>query len=92
MYGTEDVPVATQSEAERDDPHPLLAAYQAHCTSKCMARDEVREAVIPTYMGLITQIDNQIGVLIVKRIGEHLVEGKDAPNAGKMIGDWQGAR
>jgi arylsulfatase A-like enzyme len=29
-----------------------------------MARDEAREKVIPTYMGLIKQIDDQIGVLM----------------------------
>jgi arylsulfatase A-like enzyme len=29
-----------------------------------MARDDVRQAVIPAYMGLITQIDDQIGVLM----------------------------
>lgn len=64
MYGAEDVPPATRDESERRDPHPLLAAYQAHRTSKCMARDDVREAVIPAYMGLITQIDDQIGELM----------------------------
>jgi arylsulfatase A-like enzyme len=32
--------------------------------SRNMSRDEVREKVIPTYMGLITQIDDQMGVLI----------------------------
>ncbi|PVA05466.1 alkaline phosphatase family protein [Thalassorhabdomicrobium marinisediminis] len=64
MYGAGDVPPAIRSEEELQDPHPLLAAYHAHRTSKCMARDDVREAVIPAYMGLITQIDDQIGVLM----------------------------
>ena len=32
--------------------------------SRNMARDEAREKVIPTYMGLITQIDDQMGVLM----------------------------
>src|SRR3989337_2379147 len=32
--------------------------------SKNMARDEAREKVIPTYMGLIKQIDDQMGVLM----------------------------
>ncbi|SEK46470.1 Arylsulfatase A [Roseovarius nanhaiticus] len=64
IYGEADVPPAIRAESERADPHPLLAAYQAHRTSKCMSRDEVRRAVIPAYMGLITQIDDQIGVLM----------------------------
>ena len=29
-----------------------------------LARDEAREKVIPTYMGLIRQIDDQMGVLM----------------------------
>jgi arylsulfatase A-like enzyme len=32
--------------------------------SRNMARDEAREKVIPAYMGLITQIDDQMGVLM----------------------------
>ena len=32
--------------------------------SRNMARDEVREKVIPAYMGLIKQIDDQMGVLM----------------------------
>jgi arylsulfatase A-like enzyme len=32
--------------------------------SKNMSRDEAREKVIPTYMGLIKQIDDQMGVLM----------------------------
>jgi arylsulfatase A-like enzyme len=32
--------------------------------SKTMSRDEAREKVIPTYMGLIKQIDDQMGVLM----------------------------
>src|ERR1700744_6302426 len=32
--------------------------------SKNMSRDEARAKVIPTYMGLITQIDDQMGVLM----------------------------
>ncbi|MCI5112284.1 MAG: alkaline phosphatase family protein [Marivita sp.] len=64
MYSADDVPPAIRDERERADPHPLLAAYQAHRTSKCMSRDEVRQTVIPVYMGLITQIDDQIGELM----------------------------
>ena len=43
---------------------PLLAAYFEHRFSKVFTRDEVRERVIPAYMGLITQIDDQIGRLM----------------------------
>ncbi|WP_281985000.1 sulfatase-like hydrolase/transferase [Thalassorhabdomicrobium marinisediminis] len=41
-----------------------MAAYHAHRTSKCMAVGDVRTAAIPASVGLITRIDNQIGMLM----------------------------
>ena len=64
MYGPEDVLPAVRSEAERENAHPVLAAYHEHRFSKVFCRDEVRERVIPAYMGLITQLDDQIGRLV----------------------------
>ena len=63
MYGPDDVLPAVRSEAERENAHPVLAAYHEHRFSKVFCRDEVRERVIPAYMGLITQIDDQVGRL-----------------------------
>ena len=34
--------------------------------SKNFSRDEVRQTVIPTYMGLIQQLDNHIGRVLAK--------------------------
>ena len=42
----------------------MFAAYMDMRYSRNMSRDEAREKVIPTYMGLIKQIDDQIGVLM----------------------------
>ena len=44
--------------------HPVFAAYMDMRYSRNMSRDEAREKVIPTYMGLIKQIDDQMGVLM----------------------------
>ncbi len=63
LYGAADVKPPVRSEAERIDPHPVLAAFQAERYSVNFSRDEVREKVIPAYMGLIKQIDDQMGVL-----------------------------
>ena len=41
-----------------------MAAYYDYRYGRAFSRDDVREAVIPAYMGLITQIDDQIGRLI----------------------------
>jgi arylsulfatase A-like enzyme len=64
MYGPEDVKPAIRSERERQNPHPVFDAYMDMRYSRNMARDEARERVIPAYMGLITQIDDQMGVLM----------------------------
>lgn len=63
MYGAEHVLPAVRSDDERRGPHPVLAAYFEHRFSEVFARPGVREHVIPAYMGLITQIDDQIGRL-----------------------------
>jgi arylsulfatase A-like enzyme len=64
MYGAKDVMPAIRSEKERQEAHPVFAAYMDMRYSRNMARDEAREKVIPAYMGLIKQIDDQMGVLM----------------------------
>jgi arylsulfatase A-like enzyme len=63
MYGAADVIAPNRSEAERRDPHPVYGAFMRHEESVNFARDEVRSTVIPTYMGLIKQIDDHLGRL-----------------------------
>ncbi len=64
IYGVDDILPAIRSEKERQEAHPVFAAYMDMRYSKNMSRDEAREKVIPTYMGLIKQIDDQVGVLM----------------------------
>jgi len=64
MYSAADVLPAVRSDAERRDPHPLHRELMKLRVSRAFARDDVRAAVIPAYMGLIKQIDDSIGVLI----------------------------
>ena len=66
MYGPEDIQPVVRSEGEHTDPHPVLGAFQAERVGRAFSRAEVREAVIPAYMGLITEIDDQIGRLIAQ--------------------------
>jgi arylsulfatase A-like enzyme len=63
MYGPDDVIAAVRSADEQRDPHPVYRAFMDHRVSKVFSRDETRAAVIPVYMGLIKQIDDQMGVL-----------------------------
>ena len=63
MYGANDILPALRSPTERADPHPVYRALMAMRPSRNFARDEVRARVIPAYMGLVSQIDDQLGVL-----------------------------
>ena len=64
MYGPEHVIPAVRNEAERADPHPVYGAFMNHRGAKAFSRQGVRETVIPAYMGLIKQLDDQIGELL----------------------------
>jgi len=64
MYGAEHVLPVIRSDEEKRNAHPVLAAYFEHRFSKVFDRPGVREKVIPAYMGLIAQIDDQIGRLM----------------------------
>jgi arylsulfatase A-like enzyme len=63
MYGPADVVPAVRSEEERRDPHPVYRAFMELQAAQSFSRDEVRAEVIPVYMGLIKQIDDQLGHL-----------------------------
>lgn len=64
MYSTENIQPAVRSNSELANPHPVLAAFQQKRVGKAFSRSDVRDAVIPAYMGLITEIDDQIGRLM----------------------------
>jgi arylsulfatase A-like enzyme len=55
---------AVRSEEERRDPHPVNEAFMGQGYSQTFSREEVRRAVIPAYMGLVRQIDDQVGRLL----------------------------
>ena len=63
MYGLEHIVSVNQGEAERQNPHPVHGAFMQHGDSMTFARPEVRQRVIPAYMGLIKEIDDHLGRL-----------------------------
>lgn len=63
MYGPEDALPVVRSASERENPHPVYAAMMEHRVSRTFSSEGVRDAVMPGYMGLIKQIDDQLGVL-----------------------------
>lgn len=63
MYGPEHVIPAQKHDRERQNPHPVYGAFMGNQIGRTFSRDEVREVVIPAYMGLIKQCDDQMGRL-----------------------------
>ncbi len=63
MYGHNQVLPVVRNAAERENAHPVLEAFMNNRVSKAFSREEVRQRVIPAYMGLIKQIDDQLGIL-----------------------------
>ncbi|MDB9857476.1 sulfatase-like hydrolase/transferase [Amylibacter sp.] len=64
MFGANHVPSATRHDIERENPHPVYGAYMENKIASAFQRDEVRAKVIPAYMGLIKQCDDQLGRLL----------------------------
>ena len=64
LYGPEDVLPANRDAGERADPHPVYAAFMDTPAARAFARDEVRDTVIPAYMGLVAQCDAELGRLL----------------------------
>jgi len=63
MFGVKDMLPVNRDARERVDPHPVYAAYMKHTESVSFSREEVRDAVVPIYMGLIRQIDDHLARL-----------------------------
>lgn len=63
MYGANHILPAVRHAGEKADPHPVYAAFMNNPIGKAFSRDEVRETVVPAYMGLIKQCDDQMGRL-----------------------------
>lgn len=63
MYSADDVVPANRHANELTDPHPVYEAFTNGRIGKTFSKDHVRDKVIPAYMGLITQCDDQMGRL-----------------------------
>lgn len=64
MYGQNQILPANRHSIEQEDPHPVFGAYMGNKVSLAFQHEEVRRKVIPAYMGLIKQCDDQLGVLL----------------------------
>ena len=63
MYSAADLPPVNRGNAERQTDHPLMQAWMDMRVSHSFSRGEVRDIVAPVYMGLIKELDDQMGRL-----------------------------
>jgi arylsulfatase A-like enzyme len=96
MYGPGDMLPVVRSEEERRDPHPVYRAFMEVQASSAFSREEVRAEVVPVYMGLIKQIDDQLGVLFRFMDGRGLFDNTlivFTSDHGDYLGDhWLGEK
>ena len=96
MYGDNQLLPALRTERERVDPHPVYRAFMNLRVSRNFAREAVRRHVIPAYMGLIKQIDDQLGILLEHLKVKDLIETTFivfTSDHGDYLGDhWLGEK
>jgi arylsulfatase A-like enzyme len=96
LYGDNHLLPPVRSEAEKHDGHPVFIAYQNTRICRAFSRDDVRRRVIPAYMGLIKQIDDEMGRLFAWMEARGLFKNTlivFSSDHGDYLGDhWMGEK
>ena len=94
MYDDHHIVPPVRSTAERDTDHPLMRAYHEARVCKSFSRDHVREHVIPAYMGLIKQLDDNLGRLFAwmdnKGLSQNTIVVFTSDHGDYMGDHWMG--
>jgi arylsulfatase A-like enzyme len=94
MYDERHIVPPVRSEAERETEHPLVRAYHEARVCKSFSRDHVREHVIPAYMGLIKQLDDNLGRLFAwmdeKGLSDNTIIAFTSDHGDYMGDHWMG--
>ncbi len=64
LYGRNQILPALRHPKEKLNPHPVYEAYMNNAIARAFSRDDVRDTVVPAYMGLIKQCDDELGRLL----------------------------
>ena len=94
LFDMEHVVPPVRAETERKTDHPLIRAYHESRVCRSFSRDHVREHVIPAYMGLIKQLDDNLGRLFAwmdtKGLSQNTIIAFTSDH-GDYLGDhWMG--
>jgi arylsulfatase A-like enzyme len=96
MYKDSDVLEVMKDNNEIKNPHPVLSAFQQLEYSQNYTDEKKRRHVIPTYMGLISEIDHHIGRLLSFLDANSLSENTSiifTSDHGDYLGDhWLGEK
>jgi len=63
MYRGVDLPKASKCETQKQNPHPIYKAFMGLPQSQTYSKDEYRDHALPTYYGLVKEIDDHLGRL-----------------------------
>ena len=96
MYGEDSfVPVIRHAD-ELVDPNPVYAAFSSNVIGTAFKQDSVRNAALGAYMGLIKQIDDQMGHLFAHLRDNDLMDNTMiviTSDHGDYLGDhWLGEK
>ncbi len=96
MYNHKHLLPVMRHDIERQNPHPVYKAFMNQRASQVFSRDGVRDHVLPAYMGLIKQIDDQMGLLIASLEAKGLLDNTMivfSSDHGDYLGDhWMGEK
>ncbi|WP_299694987.1 sulfatase-like hydrolase/transferase [uncultured Tateyamaria sp.] len=94
MYNETHIVDPVRSASERDTDHPLMRAYLDARVCRSFARDHVRTHVIPAYMGLIKQLDDNLGRLFawmdMQGLSDNTVIAFTSDHGDYMGDHWMG--
>ena len=96
MYAGEEMPTPNRTDAELETTHPGIRALHRSRIGKAMSKPEARQLVLPTYLGMIKQIDDHLGRLFTEM--DRLGRSKDTlivftSDHGEYMGDhWMGEK
>ena len=96
LYAGEEMPAPNRTDSELETAHPVLRALHKSRIGKAMSRPQTRQLVLPTYLGLIKQIDDHLGRLFAEM--DRLGKTKDTlivftSDHGEYMGDhWMGEK
>jgi len=96
LYSSKDIIPCVRRDSELKDAHPVYLGFTQHRVARSFADEKIRHIVIPAYMGLIKQIDDQIGVLMDQMQQRGLLENTMiafTSDHGDYLGDhWMGEK